>query len=209
MKLKDLSGVQNIIFDLGNVIINLDIEATEYDFKNLYGPDYEDFMQELQDKGIFHKYEKGQISTQTFLNELSAFDENISHDEVKNAWNAMLLDIPKENYKLLEKAKSNYRTFCLSNTNKLHVEFIHKQLKKTKGIDNLNQYFEKVYYSQDIAMRKPDAEIFEKVLKENNLKAEETLFIDDTEEHILGAQKLGIQTIHLTEDLNLLDFFTA
>ena len=130
MKLKNFDNIKNIIFDLGNVIINLDEEATRDAFESIYGGDYDQVMQELKDDKVFEKYETGNISTQTFLNELGAFAEESNHDELKYAWNAMLLDIPKERYKLLEKCKSEYTTFCLSNTNKLHIDFIYKYLKK-------------------------------------------------------------------------------
>ena len=145
MTLKNIEGIKNIIFDLGNVIIDLDTEATKQDFKFLYGPDYEEVMADLKERNIFKKFETGSISTQTFLNELASYDDNITFDEIKNAWSAMLLDIPEENYKILKKTKENYKTFCLSNTNKLHIDFIYKQLKSTKGITNLNGFFEKVY----------------------------------------------------------------
>lgn len=207
MKLIYPDPIETIIFDLGNVIIDLDTEATKYAFKNLYGTDYKSNMAELKAKNIFTKYETGSISTQTFLNELSAFDDAISFDEVKNAWNAMLLDIPEENYKILSKAKENYRTFCLSNTNKLHIDFIYKQLKTKKGISNLNAYFEKVYLSHEIGKRKPNVDIFQEVIKNHQLNPNTTVFIDDTADHLEGANQLGIHTIHLTEDLSLSSLF--
>ena len=164
-------------------------------------------MADLKERKIFKKFETGSISTQTFLNELASYDEDISFDEIKNAWNAMLLNIPEENYKILNKAKEKYRTFCLSNTNKLHIDFIYKQLESTKGLSNLNGFFEKVYLSHEIGKRKPNEDIFKLVLESNNLKAEETLFIDDTEKHLVGAESFGINTFHLTEDMRLSDLF--
>lgn len=207
MTLKNIEGIKNIIFDLGNVVIDLDIEATTQDFKFLYGPDYEEVMSDLEERNVFKKYETGSISTQTFLNELASYDDNISLIEVQNAWNAMLLDIPEENYKILTKTKENYRTFCLSNTNKLHIDFINKQLKAEKGLSNLNGFFEKVYLSHEIGKRKPNEDIFQLVLDANNLKAEETLFIDDTEKHLKAAENLGIQILHMDEDMRLSDLF--
>ncbi len=207
MTLKNIEGIKNIIFDLGNVVIDLDIEATTQDFKFLYGPDYEEVMSDLEERNVFNKYETGSISTQTFLNELASYDDNISLIEVQNAWNAMLLDIPEENYKILTKTKENYRTFCLSNTNKLHIDFINKQLKAEKGLSNLNGFFEKVYLSHEIGKRKPNEDIFQLVLDANNLKAEETLFIDDTEKHLKAAENLGIQILHMDEDMRLSDLF--
>lgn len=207
MKLKNISDVKNIIFDLGNVIIDLDTEATKQEFNYLFGEDSESIMAELKERNVFKKYETGHISTQTFLNELASFDDAVSFDEIKIAWNAMLLDIPDENYKILKGAKTNYRTFCLSNTNKLHIDYIYKQLKSTKGLLNLNDFFEKVYLSHEIGKRKPNEDVFEFVLTTNNLKAEETLFIDDTEKHLRGAEKLGIKTLHMEEDMRLSDLF--
>lgn len=207
MTLKNIEGIKNIIFDLGNVVIDLDAEATKQDFKFLYGPDYKSIMTDLKERKVFKKYETGSISTQTFLNELASYDDNITFDEIKNAWNAMLLVIPEENYNILNKTKVKYRTFCLSNTNKLHMDFIYKQLKSTKGLSNLNGFFEKVYLSHEVGKRKPNEDIFKFVLESNNLKAEETLFIDDKEKHLIGAESLGIKTFHLTENMRLSDLF--
>jgi FMN phosphatase YigB (HAD superfamily) len=207
MTLKNIEGIKNIIFDLGNVIIDLDTEATKQDFKFLYGPDYEEVMADLKERNIFKKFETGSISTQTFLNELASYDDNITFDEIKNAWSAMLLDIPEENYKILKKTKENYKTFCLSNTNKLHIDFIYKQLKSTKGVTNLNGFFEKVYLSHEVGKRKPNEDIFQLVLDNHNLVPSETLFIDDIKKHLVGAEKLGIRTLHMDEDMRLSDIF--
>jgi len=207
MTLKNIEGIKNIIFDLGNVIIDLDTEATKQDFNFLYGPDYEEVMADLKERNVFKKFETGSISTQTFLNELASYDDNITFDEIKNAWSAMLLDIPEENYKILKKTKENYKTFCLSNTNKLHIDFIYKQLKSTKGVTNLNGFFEKVYLSHEVGKRKPNEDIFQLVLDNHNLVPSETLFIDDTKKHLRGAEKLGIRTIHMDEDMRLSDLF--
>jgi putative hydrolase of the HAD superfamily len=207
MTLKNIEGIKNIIFDLGNVIIDLDTEATKQDFNFLYGPDYEEVMADLKERNVFKKFETGSISTQTFLNELASYDDNITFDEIKNAWSAMLLDIPEENYKILKKTKENYKTFCLSNTNKLHIDFIYKQLKSTKGVTNLNGFFEKVYLSHEVGKRKPNEDIFQLVLDNHNLVPSETLFIDDTKKHLQGAEKLGIRTIHMDEDMRLSDLF--
>ncbi|MFB1021935.1 MAG: HAD family phosphatase [Vicingaceae bacterium] len=207
MTLKNIEGIKNIIFDLGNVIIDLDTEATKQDFKFLYGPDYEEVMADLKERNVFKKFETGSISTQTFLNELASYDDNITFDEIKNAWSAMLLDIPEENYKILKKTKENYKTFCLSNTNKLHIDFIYKQLKSTKGVTNLNGFFEKVYLSHEVGKRKPNEDIFQLVLDNHNLVPSETLFIDDIKKHLVGAEKLGIRTLHMDEDMRLSDIF--
>ncbi len=200
---KNFPGINTIIFDLGNVIIDLDIPATDKAFKKILGNSYEGAMTQLNEKNIFHQYEKGEISTAIFIQEVTNASTIKNEQAIKDAWNAMLLDIPERRFETLKKAKGKYRTFCLSNTNELHIEFIYAQLQESKKIPNLNDYFERVYLSHEMGMRKPDKEIFMKVLSENSLQAENTLFIDDTAEHILGAKRVGINTIHLTEEKNI------
>lgn len=193
-----IDQIDNIIYDLGNVIIRLDIEATDNAFKNLFQKDYDRILEELNEAEVFHNYEKGNISSNEFFNEIQLKAPQVAIEELKNAWNAMLLDIPESRYDLLERTKKTHRTFCLSNTNETHIDFIYEMLEKTKGIPNLNQYFEKVYLSHEIHMRKPDVEIFEKVIADNNLDPSRTLFIDDTTGHLEGAKKAGIKVLHLT-----------
>ena len=193
-----LEGIKNIIFDLGNVIIELDIEASNQAFEALLGRQKDKFFDHLQSIGVFQDYEKGKISSAVFVDYLKELtDKNITSRQIESAWNAMLLDIPKSRYTLLTTLKQQYRTFCLSNTNQLHADFIHDQLEEKIGMKRLDPFFEKVYLSHEIGMRKPDQEIFEFVLSQNNLEPEETLFIDDTIGHLKGAASLGIKTLHL------------
>lgn len=203
MQLKGHPSIKNIIFDLGNVIINLDIDATTQAFKKLYGTNYNSFMDLLEDKDVFNRYEKGEITTTEFVHELSSLSDDVSEQQIKDAWNAMLLDIPEERFAILLAAKKEYRTFCLSNTNELHISFIYEQLKRTKGINNLDDYFETVYLSHEMGMRKPDVEIFEKVIQDEQLIPTETVFIDDTAGHLVGAKKANLIGVHMTPDLNL------
>lgn len=201
----NLDEIDNIIFDLGNVIIRLDIEATTRAFQKIYDTNYESAMEKLEEEGVFNAYEKGEISTLSFFKQLQQQSEKeISKDILEDAWNAMLLDIPDDRYQLLLNAKGEFRTFCLSNTNETHIDWIYAMLKESKGIANLNDYFEKVYLSHEMGMRKPDVEIFDKVLQDNSLDPGRTLFIDDTAGHLEGAKKAGIKVLHLTS-FRLLD----
>jgi len=203
-----LKGIRNIIFDLGNVIIDLDIQATDDKFSALFGLDRELAFQNLQHNNVFQQFEKGEIDANQFIAELIKVSKNeIKDSQIIEAWNAMLLTIPDSRFELLLQLKNRYRTFCLSNTNELHASFIFNQLKATNGETSLNPYFEKVYLSHEIGMRKPDVEIFEKVIHDNNLIAEETLFIDDTLGHLEGAKKLGIQTYHHLPGKEIVDLF--
>jgi len=109
----------------------------------------------------------------------------------------MLLDFPTHRLNLLEEVHTNYRTFLLSNTNQVHIEVYNKILFNAFGVKDLSHFFEKEYYSHVIHMRKPDAEVYEYILNQNGLNKEETLFIDDTEQHIIGAKAVGINSYHL------------
>lgn len=204
----DLKGIKNIIFDLGNVIVDLDMKATDLAFKKLTGQRYDEIMKELNAQSFFERYETGQISTTEFIGKLQdKIGGGVSEQAIKNAWNAMLLDIPDSRYAILKKVQSKYRTFCLSNTNKLHIDYVFNQLKQSKGIDNLDDYFEKVYLSHEMGQRKPNVDIFETVIKENHLQPSETLFIDDIVGHLVGAKKAGLHTFHISEGRKLEEVF--
>lgn len=204
----NLKGIKNIIFDLGAVIINIDPELSRKRLNNISGGNFENDMQELVNESFFEQYEKGQISTNDFVDQLAqVLMHNADEEEIKKIWNMTLLDIPKVRIDLLKKAKKEYNTFLLSNTNDIHIEAIYKMMEKEFNLPSLDPLFDKVYLSYEIGLRKPEPEIFQKVLNDNNLKAEETLFIDDREEHTIAAEKLGIKVHHLTADEKLENLF--
>ncbi|MCB0479836.1 MAG: HAD family phosphatase [Flavobacteriales bacterium] len=195
----NLDGIKNIIFDLGGVVLNIDYHLTEEAFYML-GISKEQIMySKLEQGGLFDDLETGRISPSEFRNELREFSFlGLTDLEIDNAWNALLLDLPKKRIDLLKSLKPKYRTFLLSNTNKIHFNAYSSNLKQEHGMDGLESLFEKTYYSHNLGLRKPQPEIFKLVLDENGLKADETLFIDDSEQHIKAAQSLGIRTHHIT-----------
>lgn len=189
-----MSEIKNIIFDLGGVIINLDIPKTIAEFNKFSKKPFELVYTQLQQNPVFDLFDKGQISETDFFDELNrAIENNLPHEQLKYAWDAMLLDFPKHRLDLLESLKSKYRLFLLSNTNETHVKTFEADLYKQHNYQNLDSFFEKVYYSCRVGMRKPDKEIFEMVLNENKLNPKETLFIDDSPQHVEGASKTQIQ----------------
>jgi len=205
----NLSEITTIIFDLGMVVVELDPKATENAFKNLMGDQYNNLMTELNHQKFFEQYETGKITTEEFIHRLGtkiggpAIDQKIIH-----AWNAMLGEIPEKRFQILKWAKKNYRTFCLSNTNELHINHLYNYLKTEKSIEGLEYYFEKVYLSHQIGMRKPELEIFQFLIDQHQLNPKKTLFIDDTLGHLEGAKKLGIKTFHLHEDTSMEELFS-
>lgn len=196
-----MGQIKNIIFDLGGVIINLDIPKTISEFNKLSNQPFESIYNQLQQTPVFDLFDKGQITEKDFFVELKkALQNDVTDEELLFAWNAMLLDFPKHRLELLSKLKPNYRLFLLSNTNESHVLEFEKTLFASHGYQNLEPFFEKVYYSCRMNQRKPNADIFESVLNENNLIAEETLFIDDSPQHVEGALTLGVKAMLLEKN---------
>jgi len=198
---------KNIIFDLGGVILNIDYTLLIKAFKDLEIAHFDELYSQAHQIKWFDQYEKGQISSADFRNEIRNYaKKDIPDILIDNAWNAMLLDLPAERLKLLQAFKKTHRTFLLSNTNEIHMRAINKDLKKTYEIHDLSGCFEKMYLSYQVGMRKPNAKIFEMVLSENKLNPSETLFIEDSIQHIESAKKLGIQTHWLQkgEEVNAL-----
>ncbi len=185
--------IRNIIFDLGGVILNLDPAATLKAFEELGAADFEKQYTTIRQTGCFDDFDCGRISEKEFRDHLKKLlPEQTSDETIDKAWNAMLLDLPKERLELLKSLGKKYRLFLLSNTNEIHVTAFSAYLQKQFGFSDFSDYFERWYYSCRIGKRKPDAEAFQYVLNENGLVAEETFFIDDSPQHIEGAKKIGI-----------------
>ena len=195
-----MQHIKNIIFDYGNVIFGLDFMKSRQAWIDL-GIDNADtfYGHKVQDK-IFDQFERGEVSSAEFRDYIRKMTgkEGLSDTQINHAWNSLLVGVPAGNHELLLSLKSKYRTFLLSNINAIHYDHIMKYLKDDFGFEGNEHLFEKIYYSHLLGKRKPDAAIFEQVLSENNLKPEETLFIDDSPQHIATAQKLGIQTYLMT-----------
>lgn len=194
-----------IIFDLGGVLINLDFHLTKQAFIDLGLPPFETLYSAAQQETLFNNYEMGRISSADFIAALQKLiTTDVEEMQLIKAWNAMLLDFPIERLQLLKELSKNYQLFLLSNTNAIHLDAISTYLKQTYAI-SLDNYFHKAYYSFKVGIRKPDKEIFKLVLEENKLQPTETLFIDDTMQHINSAKQLGIDTIWLQPTNTILD----
>ncbi len=185
--------IKNIVFDFGDVFINLDKEVV---FRAMELNKTPQLLPELDQ--LNKSFEVGDVSPDEFLQKLHAFFPDRSVQQIEAVWNAMLLDFPEHRLEFIETmARENqYRLFLLSNTNALHIPFVRKQMGVSR-FERFKKCFEKFYLSHEIRLRKPSKEIFHFVLKENSLRASETLFIDDTKENTEGAGDLGIATWHL------------
>jgi len=201
--------VKNLIFDLGGVILDLSVPHTLESFSRLSGIAIEEVKSIFIGSPEFEKYEKGLLDDQQFREFIrQVYHINRSDSDIDDSWNAMLRGIPVIKLELLLKLKEKYKVFLLSNTNGIHLQYINEVILKDLTAGNeLDHYFHKAYYSHRMLKRKPDAEIFEQVLKENDLMPAETLFLDDNLLNVQGASSLGIQTIHVTNADEILELF--
>ncbi|MCZ4245101.1 HAD family hydrolase [Pedobacter punctiformis] len=196
-----MQNIKNVIFDYGNVIFDIDFRIAQNAFQKLGVTDIESFFAHKGHNQLFDDLETGSISPAEFRAGIrkAANNNDLTDQQIDDAWNSLLIGTIQENHDLLLKVKEKYRTFLLSNNNEIHYNWIINYLKTTFKINNYDDYFEKAYFSQHMKLRKPNTNIFEQVIKENNLNPAETLFIDDSPQHIEGAKKVGLQTLLMTE----------
>ncbi|SHM74796.1 HAD-IA family hydrolase [Polaribacter sp. KT 15] len=185
--------IKNIIFDFGDIFINLDKEGTYKAMAKLGVTEISNEMVE-----IYHQYEKGFISSDEFIDFYKQKFPAIDRKDLVDAWNAVLLDFPERRLKFLKELSNSkkYNLFLLSNTNDLHISWI----QENWGMDLYSEFkncFSKFYLSHEINFRKPDLDIYQFVLTENNLVAKETLFVDDLKVNTDAAKTLGINVWNL------------
>ncbi|MGN7513915.1 MAG: HAD family hydrolase [Allomuricauda sp.] len=185
--------IKNIILDFGDVLINLDKPATA---KAMVQHGFTEVTPNLE--GLFQNYEKGLITSSDFLDKVSTHFPKASREYLTEAWNSILLDFPEHRLEFIEQlaAENQYKMILLSNTNDLHIKCVKAQM----GIERYNRFknaFDVFYLSYEMGMRKPDTEIFDFVLQENQLTPEETFFVDDVKENTNSAATLGIKVWNL------------
>ena len=204
-----MATTKNIIFDLGGVLLDIDYQKTIDAFKKLGLKHFETMFSQFKADALFEKLETGHISEADFYTAIKERTEiTLTNEEIDRAWNALILSFRTESLQLLEDLSANYKLYLLSNTNSIHLKYFKKLFTRQTGKPLLDAYFIKAWYSNEIGLRKPGEPIFEYVLQEEQLKAPETLFIDDTLMNIETAQKLGFKTHHLLPDerIELLTF---
>lgn len=199
---------KNIIFDLGGVILDLDVPRTLEAFARASGLTIERVMHLFRSSAGFEKYERGEFDDDQFRDFVRRlYKINISDDELDQCWNAMLGPIPAAKLELLTFLKEKYPTYLLSNTNTIHLDYVNSVILPAQNTPPLDGYFHRAYYSHFMGKRKPEPEIFQQVLDENYLKASETLFLDDNADNIAGAAAVGLQTAFVNTPDFILDYF--
>lgn len=199
-----IQGIKHIIFDLGNVLLNIDPSLTHKALQDLNIPNFDEAYFSLNEKNIFHDLEINALSPRQFIDAIrEASGLPLEDLQIINAWNALLLDFPLRRLQILQQLQLHYDLVLLSNTNEIHEESFNKTLHNAHGIPNIGVFFDKVYYSHRVGMRKPNPSIFQRVLDDCSFKPEHTLFIDDLEQNTLAADALGIKTIWLKEGMTI------
>lgn len=190
-----MASLKNIIFDLGGVLLNIDYYKTKNSFLELGFSNFDEMYTQYSADTLFSDLETGKISNDDFLERLvKAAEGKINSDQIRKAWNAMLLDFRVPSLDFLEELSKNYRLYLLSNTNAIHIEAFKEIFTRETGKPSLDAYFTKAYYSNLVGFRKPNEDIFEFILKDAGINATETLFIDDSYNNIEAAKKLGFRT---------------
>ena len=190
-----MANIKNIIFDLGGVLLNIDTSKTNAAFEELGISDFKNNYSLHKMDSVFENLETGKISEKEFYNNIKTLGKNaVSSAQVRDAWNALLLDFRTESLAFLNKIAPKYKLYLLSNTNSIHFTAFTQRFSGANEKRSFNDFFTKAYYSHIIGLRKPGKEIYSYVLEDAGITAAETLFIDDLELNIEGARSVGIQT---------------
>ncbi len=186
---------ENIIFDLGGVLLNIDYNKTEKAFEAMGFAEFTKMYNQFEANTLFENLEIGKLTPDEFYEGLLRVSgKPVSRQQVWEAWNAMLLDFRETSLSLLEKLSANHRIYLLSNTNAIHHEAFMKIFAALQPGRDFDGYFTKAYYSHNVGLRKPGREIFDFVLQDAGLEPAKTLFIDDSFNNIDGAKKAGLLT---------------
>ena len=193
-----MEKIENIIFDLGGVLLDIDYNLTRTAFESLGIADF-DTMYSLTDAShLFQKLETGKISEEDFYKELNKWTGlHLSPSQIKTAWNAMLLSFRENSLQYLASLRPHYKIYLLSNTNFIHIDSFNETFNDKKREKPFNDYFDKAFYSCGIGLRKPNMNCYEWVLNDLKTDGAKTLFIDDSEQNIEGAKNAGLHTILL------------
>lgn len=193
-----MKGIKNIIFDLGGVLLDIDTGKTNDAFEKLGVPDFKNNYSLYKASPLFDNLEKGNVSEPEFFNAIRQLSNLPLQDaDIRDAWNALILDFRMDSLQHLDMLKSRYSLYLLSNTNSIHHRAFHQSFNEQAGGKSFDGYFTKAYYSHQVGLRKPDKEIYDLVLSDAGIVAGETIFIDDLLKNIEAAAALGMHTHQL------------
>ena len=198
-----MENIKNLIFDLGNVILNIDTKLSEKAFAQYGMTNFSELYTLAAQNELFDRLEVGSITEKEFYDEFRRVTGcKLSDKTLEECWDALIMDFPIARIDMLKRLKQEgkYRTFILSNTNIIHYRFYTALLKRVHGVDGLESLVEHAYFSHEIGLKKPNRDIFDHVVANSHIKPEESIFIDDNEANIKAANALGFNTIFLKDN---------
>ncbi len=186
--------IKTLIFDFGDVFINLDKKGAMQHALELFKLD--GFSTEMNH--INELYEQGKITSGEFMQFYQKSFPYLTWQQILDAWNCILKDFPKHRLHFIKELARNeqYQLILLSNTNELHIKWIQEQVAFYEAFKSC---FDKFYLSHEIGLRKPNQDIFQFVLDENNISPKECLFIDDTKDNTVTAEEMGFHVWNIDE----------
>ncbi len=204
----DFSKIKVIVFDLGDVVINIDFMLTYKAFAKLSGLTLDETLSKFEALEVFDKYEKGLFTDEEFVAFLKLnFAPESDNQTIIDAWNAILLDIPPARIDLMKELKAKYQTYILSNTSNIHIIEVNNILRKATGVADLKELVIKPFYSYEMGLRKPSTDIYTTMVKEIACQPEEIVFVDDNEANVIAANEMGINAVLVTKENSILDVF--
>lgn len=204
---QNFEQIQNLIFDFGGVIIDIDYEAVRNAFENIGMEDTRSFYQHDDHSKLVKDLETGLISEDAFRKIIiQKINNHVTPEMFDNAWNAIIKDVPAERVTLIDELSKHFRLYLLSNTNIIHYRKYMRDFEKKHG-KSLRDIFQKAYFSHEIKLRKPDKSIFTYVLNNAGISANKSLFIDDSENNIKAAEEVGLKTLYKPQHEELTDYF--
>lgn len=202
--------IKNIIFDFGGVLYDIRYQNIADAFARYGVTDFEKLYSKTHQTDTIDRFEEGKLSAAEFRQYLRSLTEvPLSDAQLDECWNAIMIGFPAQNERLLKKVRLHYRIFLFSNTNAINYEYFVCELRRQFGYDIFDILFEKAYFSQILHIRKPKIEGFQHIIRENNLIPEETLFIDDSPQHLESARQCRLNTCHLKAPQKVTDLFDA
>lgn len=201
--MEDQNKIKNVVLDLGGVLVDIDPQKTLDAMMKLIDPETSLKLDWAELNNVVHAMEVGKWSQKEFIiNMKKVCKPNVSEVEIIDAWCVMLLNFPSLRVDMVRLLSDRYRVFLLSNTNEIHVNSFEQQFESRYGFPMQN-LFEKVFYSNEIGYRKPDAEAFLHVLNQAGLNSSETVMVDDRLDNCQGAEAVGMSYINVPENTGL------
>ncbi|MDU6411631.1 MAG: glucose-1-phosphatase [Yersiniaceae bacterium] len=183
------------IFDLGNVIVDIDFRRVLGVWSNLSGVPLASLNASFSMGDAFHRHERGEISDEDFAVQLcNEMGIALSYEQFATGWQAVFVGLRKETIAIMHRLRSEgHRVVVLSNTNRLHSTYWPEQYPEVRAAADA------IYLSQEIGMRKPEPGIYQYVLRREAVTPEQAVFFDDSLDNVEAARALGIEGVLVTD----------